>query len=58
MEDVCEMKKRMIENNYNYLQELNYNWLYPLEVFKLLRAQVWVIYFGFVSILASRPGRF
>ena len=32
MEDVSEMKKRMIENNYNYLQELNYNWLYPLFI--------------------------
>ena len=39
MEDVCEMKKRMIENNYNYLQELNYNWLYPLEVFKFYLSQ-------------------
>lgn len=34
MEDVSEMKKRMIENNYNFLHELNYNWLYPLDFLK------------------------
>lgn len=39
MEDVSEMKKRMIENNYNYLQELNYNWLYPLDVFNFYLSQ-------------------